>query len=209
MEKRTGHRPRWSKTIVVRELRRWKKAGSDLSSVRIREENCPLFGAAKDYFGSYKNALRAAGIDYERIRRHKFWTKESVLALIAREHRSGRDMVQARVAERLGDGPVRAAKYCFGSYRNAIEAAGLPYPPKQPLRFWSRHNVLDTLRSLSADGVDLRQSKVRKSHSPLFLAAVHYFGAYGNAIVEAGINYEKVVREQLAREARERAPTLD
>jgi hypothetical protein len=79
-----------------------------------------------------------------------------------------------------------AARKHFGGYRQAVEGAGLEYPPKAPLEFWTRPVVLATLRRLHADGVDLSYAHVKKTHQPLFAAAKYYFDKYHRALTHAG-----------------------
>jgi len=251
----------WDQQAVLQELRRWKKLGKDLRSGRIRVENTSLLNAAKGHFGSYENALHAAGIEYDRIRQTRVWTRESILAILTAENRAGRNLnstairqhhpslpevcrhhfgsyrkaveaagfdylkvrhftawskpiILARlqaldragrdmryVAMNANASPLLcAARFYFGTYRNAIQAAGLDYPPLKPLPFWTRPKVLKTLQRLHGDGVDLRYAQIKTTHQALFAAARYYFGKYHRAVAAAGINYAQMLAKNAARQ---------
>lgn len=60
---------KWSKEIIINEIKKLKKEGENLSLTSIRKSYPALEWAAKRQFrfGSWKNAVNAAGIDYEEI----------------------------------------------------------------------------------------------------------------------------------------------
>ena len=73
----------WSKQKIITTLLRMQRAKKSLSSWKARCEAPALASAAKNYFGSWRNALQAAGIDPDRhIKRYKR-RKRSVNSVIA------------------------------------------------------------------------------------------------------------------------------
>jgi len=56
-----GH---WTEEVVLQTLRDLHRDGHDLRYRFMKEHSQPLFFAAKEFFGSYVNAVRQAGIDY-------------------------------------------------------------------------------------------------------------------------------------------------
>ena len=56
---------RWNKTIIIESLRSIPK--SDLYSTSVKNNNGALWKAAVRHFGSWGNAVEAAGFDYEEI----------------------------------------------------------------------------------------------------------------------------------------------
>jgi len=56
-----GH---WTGELVLQTLRDLHRDGHDLRHRFMKEHSQPLFFAAKEFFGSYVNAVRQAGIDY-------------------------------------------------------------------------------------------------------------------------------------------------
>jgi hypothetical protein len=95
----------------------------------------------------------------------------------------------------------------FGTHREAVKAAGLPYPETQwvsGLAHWTEELVLQTLRDLHAQGHDLRQRPMKQKNQPLYHAAKHFFGTYANAVGQAGIDYWEMSQVQLKREREKR-----
>ncbi len=58
----------WNEVRVCEEIRALHEAGEPLSSKILQENNQALFCAARRRFGSWDNALQAAGIDADTIR---------------------------------------------------------------------------------------------------------------------------------------------
>jgi len=66
---------KWSKERVIRDIQQLHEMGEDLSDTHIQNIEPSLIGAAPKYFGSWKGAIKAAGFDYDKIRRD--WIFES------------------------------------------------------------------------------------------------------------------------------------
>jgi len=56
-----GH---WTEELVLKSLEQMYQDGHDLRYRHMKEHSQPLFFAAKQFFGSYVNAVKRAGIDY-------------------------------------------------------------------------------------------------------------------------------------------------
>ncbi len=91
------------------------------------------------------------------------------------------------------------------SMRPAVEAAGIAYPPLKPIKHWTEPLIIKTLRELHRANVDLRFAKMKRNYLPLYEAARYYFGFYTNAVREAGIDYERVVQQQLKLRRKQKA----
>lgn len=61
----------WDDKRVLREIRSYRRAGHPLSSKSIQDTDQALFCAARRRFGSWDNALEAAGLDVTKIRRRQ------------------------------------------------------------------------------------------------------------------------------------------
>jgi hypothetical protein len=91
-----------------------------------------------------------------------------------------------------------AAIHCFGSYRAAVDAAGVDYRSVQRLvpGRWNRQTVCQELRRLHREKQPLHHAVAELKHPDLVLAAYRYFGSYGAAVNAAGLNYSRIrVRE--------------
>jgi hypothetical protein len=189
----------WNRARVERELRRLNREKAGLWEREVRRNTPYLPRAAKQLFGSYASAARAAGIKPSALRPpdYRRWSPQCVIDALRQRHEQNMPMYPARL---LDSQPYlyRAAGKRFGNYRKAIEAAGLEFPGR-PLHHWTERLVVKTLQDLRADGVDLRYTPMKKRRLPLYEAARYYFGSYTNAVRVAGINYDAIVRKHLRR----------
>jgi hypothetical protein len=193
---RTWHPPR-----VIRELKQIYRDGTGLWNRALRRRSPYLMRAAKQLFGSVPRALQAAGVPRSAIiapkrRRRPLLAKAVIIARLRVLDSKGADLraVALCTSDRhLYTSILRR----YGSHRAALRAAGCMYPPRRPLRHWTWPLVLDELRELHRARYDLRHSSMKRSRRPLFEAAKYYFGSYVNAVAEAGIDYDEVVRRQI------------
>lgn len=127
----------WSPDLVIAEIRRLHAAGSDITQSRMGAIDSRLTSAAIRYFGSWRAAVEAAGIDYSQVaalgrqkRAQKItkWTQERILEEIRRLHEAGEDLSSAVVRRKYL--PLYATarrKEHFGSWAKAVAAAGVDY----------------------------------------------------------------------------------
>jgi hypothetical protein len=190
----------WTKPSVVQELQDLQKRGQDLSTMALLRHSASLYRAAGFYFGSYTKALHAVGIDPAKFRRFTTWSKPLIIETLQDLDRRGRDLRKSAMDDHSSK-VYDAARNHFGTYEKALRAAGLDYPPKKPLTFWTRVKVLKTLQRLYAECVDLRYDRVKQTHQALFAAAKYYYGKYHGAVAAAGINYREMLAAGRQREA--------
>lgn len=121
---------KWSKEKIIATIRELHSKGVDLSASNISKNHIPLFTAScsRRYFSSWGNAVKAAGIDYDKIleagksrRREKLtkWTKKEVLEEIKKT--PPQELLNT-YRERLA--LYSAARREFGSWKKALEVAG-------------------------------------------------------------------------------------
>lgn len=117
----------WSKEKIIRMIRTLTL--EQLTYGRMTKDNLLLYSAAYRKFGNWSNALRAAGFDEETIMAcfsNRKWTADRLVVTIRRMYEEGK---------RLGSGYMQkhepslfsAAFRRFGSWGNAVEAAGIDY----------------------------------------------------------------------------------
>jgi hypothetical protein len=125
---------KWSKQDVLDAIRERQRSG--LSLVGLWRTARPLNRAAKRHFGTWYEALRAAGIsDCPRC-----WTREQVVADLQACHRDG---IPPPDVWRTNKPLFSAARRLFGSWPRALEASGVPCRRR---RKWSEEAVLTELR---------------------------------------------------------------
>src|SRR5205814_5648343 len=140
----------WDEKRILHELRRLHKAGENLAYSRLGKKNQSLLSAAAYHFGSYRQAIIAAGIDYRDVLRRPRWTKQNIIALITQARRRGEDLQWSAVTRR-GDELKLAAfaslqNRLFGSWDRALTAAGLDADEIAAYRKWNRDLICFELR---------------------------------------------------------------
>ncbi|HEV8606132.1 MAG TPA: hypothetical protein VGQ99_12235 [Tepidisphaeraceae bacterium] len=187
---------RWDREKIVKELEKLHSDGENLAVSHMSRNHPALLDAATHHFGSFAEAVQAAGLNYDEIRLARAWTRETIAKELAALDEKDVDLRSG--ALRAGHANLHQAAYKhFGSYALALNAAGVVYPPKKPLAGWAKSRVLEMLRELHEAGEDLRYASIKKKESSLFFAARYYFDSYIGAVKRAGLDYEAIVREQL------------
>lgn len=118
----------WSQERVTAAIREAAERGEDLLSLDFKNRHKKLYSAAcaGRYFGSWRRALIAAGLDYDAMRSEHFWSKARIVGEIGRRHREGLGLNWSSI-DQTDPGLYRAArrKENFGSWRAAVAAAGI------------------------------------------------------------------------------------
>jgi hypothetical protein len=90
----------------------------------VQRDEPALHAATVRHFGNYEKALRAAGIEPQKVRRRKSWQKSDVLRAIKSMARRNANLSDSAVRRR--DPALHgAATRLFGTYTAARNAAGV------------------------------------------------------------------------------------
>ncbi|MBI4098748.1 MAG: hypothetical protein HY437_01785 [Candidatus Magasanikbacteria bacterium] len=128
----------WNKQTIRQEILRLIKNGIALNTSSLE-------GTAYNYiivaghrvFGSWAKAIRAAGLDYGKIRKGRekgWWTKPRIIMCIRNLEKRGFRLSHSTL--RNTHRPLlEAARMYFGSWSQAVEAAGISY--RRHCRVWS------------------------------------------------------------------------
>ncbi len=111
-------------------------------------------------------------------------------------HEDGMDLSYATVAQEQV-ALLRAATRYFGSWRSAMDYAGLDYDGIRRYRSWSRERILEGIRELHEKGEDLSWRNVSTVVAPQLAAAAtksKHFGSWRSAVTAAGLNYSEIRR---------------
>ncbi len=167
---------RWSKERIIAELRYWD--GQSRHVVRLQDQS--LLGAAARFFGSVEEATKAAGVEL----RQRRWSRQRIIDTIQDRYIKGLPIAKA------GFGQVAlalVAKKRFGSWREAVTAAGLgdKLPPPKTVRNWSQRAIIEAVVLRHRQG--LRLSKTWKTDTGLYSAAKKHFGGWPNVLCAAGL----------------------
>lgn len=190
---------RWTAAKVIATIQRLHERGVDLSPTGIRKSHSALFSSArsKSHFGSWKAAVTAAGLDYSKIKRGKqVWSRERILRRISHAYQTHEDLLSGEFKLRHKKlYSAACAKRYFGSWKKAIEAAGIDYSALRSEHFWSRQRILRTIREIQGRGELLNWSALNSRYPSLYRAArrPENFGSWRKAVEAAGIEPAQVI----------------
>jgi hypothetical protein len=126
------------------------------------------------------------------------WDKQKIVAALKRHYKLGVDLSYNALAKRH-QSLVSAAAYHFGSYRKAVERAGLEYAEIVRRPRWNRAGIIALIKKARRDGEDLNWSSVTRRRDELGKAAFaslqpRLFGAWDRALHAAGLDADDVNR---------------
>jgi hypothetical protein len=154
----------------------------------------PLYSAACRRFGSWRNSLLAAGIKLSTVERRRQWDKAKIIIRLRQLCRQRRSLQQSAV-HRYDSGLCRAACLTFGSWCNALVAAGIN--PESFCRDpqWDRSKIIEAILLRAFRGDALGSTTVRP-HT-LKRAAAREFGSWPAALVAAGLEPAKYIGQRV------------
>lgn len=190
-----GFVPRWTRETILGEILRRYETRQDLSYSGLSRDNLPLLRAAARHFGSYPLAITAAGLDYDELRRYRNWTNDRIIARLQELGQQGADLSWRHVSLKLDPTLAAAAvkRHHFGSWRAALEAAGLDYDTIRRYHDWDENEVVRRIRERHARGEPLHAKALERDDTALITAARRRFPAWHASLTAAGLNYGEIV----------------
>jgi len=188
----------WSKELVIEEIRAWHEAAKPLYSHYMRQNFQELLAAGIRYYGTWRNAVEAANIPYDSVRKYRDWSKERIIETIQRLQKDGVDLsFRSMMLSKYAPMVYAAIRpNHFGSWKDALTAAGLAPEEIYRYRSWDDDSILSAIRRLKEEGADLSSKKMDETSNPLIATARRRFGNWGTAVERAGINYNEVRRRR-------------
>jgi hypothetical protein len=179
----------WTRKDILAAIKRRHREGKSLMASVINKEDCGLGGAARRYFGTWEEAVEAAGLDYSRINPFKDRSRRALAAELRRwvkKHGplSWADMNARDVAL------LSSVNRRFGSLEQAAKSLRLPYRSLMPL--WTKDRIVKQIRKRYRGKLPLRSQAVKSDDSALFAAARRYFGSWTKALRAAGYAYGRI-----------------
>ena len=186
---------KWSRESIGLEIRHMYDSGENLNYAYVAQEHVALLRAATRYFGSWRNAIEFAALNYDDIRRYKSWDRDRIVERIQELHEKGEDLSWRHVSTRVDPQLAAAAtkRKHFGSWRNAVSAAGLDYGQIRSYREWDAETIKSQLQQLHTQGVDLNAKHMEEYDITLITAARRRFDSWDKALTAAGLDYKTIV----------------
>ncbi len=127
------------------------------------------------------------------------WNRKTILDEIGVLYREGADLSFNAVQQQHLN-LLRAATWNYGSWKTAIELAGLDYEEISRYRRWTRARVLAAIRTHHAAGRDLSWRSVSLELDPALAAAALRpgvgFETWREAVAAAGLSPDELARYQ-------------
>jgi uncharacterized protein YoaH (UPF0181 family) len=124
------------------------------------------------------------------------WTRKTIVEHIKELHAKGEELNYTS-AERNHLNLVRAAAWHFGTWRRAVESAGIDYESLSKYRRWSRERIVERIKELHAQGADLSWRAISTEVDPPLAAAAlrtNGFPSWREAIEAAGLKIDDIAR---------------
>jgi hypothetical protein len=198
----------WSQDQVVGELRRLDGAGASTGWADLMERGpAGLVNAAAAHAGGLQQARADAGVEApERQAPVPRWDQAAIAREIQHRARLGHPLAASRAPQRF----VAAARWHYGSWEAALEAAGVdPDAVRLQRGRYTPDEILERIRGLARDGAEVRPSTLREV---VKLDTVRkLFGSIEAAVRAAGVadpvthGNQKWSRERVVEELRARA----
>jgi len=177
-------KPKWTREGIIRRILDLDAKGYPLT-VGNPGVSPALYQAGSRIFGSWRNALQAAGLSPDRGGRAERWPPAKILLVIRNLSRRRRPLRKKEIEERFGS-MVSAARRIFGSWSKAILASGVDPARLRRAVPWTRERVLETLltRTLRNQPVSARQMEPRS----IVEAGRRFFGSWSATLEAAGLD---------------------
>ena len=158
----------------------------------VRRYDYRLLEAARREFGSWRQALLAAGLDLQRAgfgsAKFRRFSKDQVLGVLQEWGTAGHSLRWCKICLENRSLAV-ACRGRFGSWRQALVAAGIvaEAAPSKHKRKWDQQRIIDHIHRRQQEGKPLHYKAIRRDDGGLLHAAKRYFGGWNQALAAAGV----------------------
>ncbi len=186
----------WSKQEVRERIKILEKLGTPLNDTFIKKNHGGLYNASRKLFGSWGNAITSSGFDYDLIKKVTKWTPELIIERIKELKKNNESLANSEI--RIKYATLRAAAMAkFGSWKKAVEAAGLDYDQinlRSHEEKWDKEKIIIRITLIYKEGGDISDSHLKKFNNSLLKAGINHFGNWRNAVEASGIDYNLVLK---------------
>jgi hypothetical protein len=176
----------WTTERVIAEIRRLHRKGQHMSQNAVAKAGrMDLLLAAARLFGSWTRAREHAGVQLAKRRSHpkSAWDDTTIVSEIQARHGRGEPLAVTKTPSSL----VSAAQRIFGSWREAIEAAGFQYDEIVLARRYDDDDLLEWLRALARTRPDMTLYDLDR-HGQHTVACRRRWGSLEAAAEAAGLS---------------------
>ena len=190
----------WNRQKIAERIKSLHAKGEDLSYNRMARRQQGLLAAANYHFGSWAEAVNAAGVDYaNEVRKIPKWTRERITRAIQDAYRKKADLSWTSVTKNKEYSAMAYAAIRdnqFGSWDSALEASGIAPAKVRRYEAWDEAKIVRSIKARAGRKKPLNSKAMQDEDSKLFNAALNYFGGWDKALVAAGIRPEDVYKRR-------------
>ena len=190
---------------VLQKIRECFRLGYKPAAMLMRRHHYQLYKNARKFFGTWREALCAAGVNIRHARlraaKPRRLTTEEIVEALRRWNAAGHSMEWGVVCLQNRALAVMA-KGRFNGWRRALVAAGIPVkttvhgrPPP-----WNPQRVMERILHRQQEGKPLYEKGVARNARGLWCAAREHFGSWANALAAAGIDPAQHARHRGGRQ---------
>ena len=129
----------------------------------------------------------------------KIWTPDMIREFILST--KGKEPLNSHYFSTTYPSVYAAAERIFGSWADAIAFCGLDYTAIRKYRSWNKTRIITAIRKRYKNGEPLASRYVQNNCKSLYMASVHHFKSWGDAVRLAGIDYNTIrIRRSLSAE---------
>jgi hypothetical protein len=182
----------YSREQVIQEIRKCCRKSFKPTAMAVQKQNYWLYKAARKYFGDWRHALAAAGVDifhagFFHVSRRLPSTEQLANAL--RAWRADGHSLRWNDICLQNFALASAAKRRFRSWRRALAAIDENANSQLPKlkRKWSRQRIIECVLQRQREDKSLNSKVIRREDGALLGAARRYFGGWNQTLAAAGI----------------------
>jgi len=188
-----ANRRTWTADRLIKAIHQLDRQGVPLNYGSVLKADGGLPQAARKVFGSWNEALLAAGYDPDEVRANRRpWTRDEIIDLIRSRAAAGLPVASYNVEPLSAE---IASRRLFGSWKKALRAAGVPNPSAE-FPIWTKVTVVEGILMRQQSDEPLHCLAAARQAPRLYDAARRLFGSWREALREAGIEPETTRRKR-------------
>lgn len=202
--RRLSARQAYPQEHVLRRLQVLCRDGYSLKAADCQRRDRRLWEAARLYFGTWRKALEAAGINVRfaglRGGRPRRLDREKTMEELRQWLATGQSRKWLDLCLQNHDLALAVKSVC-GSWRRAMIAVNSIPETKPPTRKtkWNPQRIIACIRIRHQEDKPLHYMALHVDDNPLLCAAKYYFGNWQKALAEAGIEVDQGSRGRPAK----------
>ncbi len=130
------------------------------------------------------------------------WSRENILRELLRRDKANLPLTSAGSEGGVDHAMYQAASRIFGSWKNAVLAAGLPASRSRANTGWTPGKIIRLIRSIARRKRPLTAHEIEQRYGRITPVARRYFGSWSKAILAANVDPALLRRDGLWTESR-------